>query len=130
MKRYFNIPLAIVLLAGVLVVGAQAQSSSTQRVIATIPFAFSVGKTTLPAGRYTITVLNSSSDLKILQVRSMDGRSSAIMLTTSVPVSATEHAKLVFERYGDQYFFGKPERAERNALAKANKKSVVMIAAG
>ena len=104
MKRYFNIPLAIVLLAGVLVVGAQAQNRSAQRVIATIPFAFSVGKTTLPSGRYTITVLNSSSDLKILQVRSTDGRSSAIMLTSSVPVTATEHAKLVFERYGDRYF--------------------------
>jgi hypothetical protein len=34
---------------------AQAQTSSQQRVIAKIPFAFTVGKTTLPAGKYTFT---------------------------------------------------------------------------
>ena len=146
MKKYFNITLAIVLLGGVLVVGAHAQTSSAPRVIATIPFTFTVGKTTLPAGRYTVTVLNPSSDQKTLQVRSMDGRSSAIILTTSVIGHETDDAKLVFEHYGDRYFFvqaqmagdstglaairSKAERAERQMMVRSNKKCVVVIVAG
>jgi hypothetical protein len=145
MKSYFNILLAIVVLAGALIAGAQAQTSSAQRVIASIPFAFTVGKTTLPAGRYTITVLNPASDRKILQIRSMDSRSSAITLTNGVFVNAAENAKLVFDRYGDRYFFAqaqmandstslaairtKAERADKHTLAKSNKKSVVVIVA-
>ena len=81
MKRFFNISLAIIILASALTIGAQAQTSSAQKVIATIPFAFTVGNKTLPAGKYTITVVNPSSDRKILQIRSMNGRSSAMVQT-------------------------------------------------
>jgi hypothetical protein len=143
MKRYFNFPLAIILLAGVFVVSAKAQTSGAQRLIANIPFTFTVAKTTLPAGRYTITVLNPSSDRKTLQVRSMDGHSSAIVLTTAVNGKETDNAKLVFERYGDDYYFAQAQMAgdsttlaavrskrEKQAIAKANKKSVVVIVAG
>ena len=79
MKRFFYITLAIVILAGVVATSAQAQSGSSQRIIANIPFSFNVGKTTLPAGKYTITVLNPTSDRKILQIRSTNGRSSAMI---------------------------------------------------
>ena len=148
MKRLFNIPLAFILLAGVLVVSTKAQSSTAQRVIANIPFAFTVANKTLPAGRYAITVLNPTSARNILQVRSMDGRFSAIVLTTAVVGNDAENAKLVFERYGDRYFFAqaqmagdstrlaavrtKAERAVKQALAQSNKKlnkSVVVIVA-
>ena len=146
MKRYLNFPLAIIILIGVVAISAQAQSSSNaQRLIAKIPFAFTVGHKTLPAGRYTITVLNPSSDRKTLQVRSMDGHSSAIVLTTAANATATDNAKLVFDCYGDHYYFAqaqmagdsaslaavrsKVENAEQVALAKSNKKSIVAIAA-
>ena len=143
MKRYFNIPLMIVALTGIVAVSAQAQTTSAQRVIANIPFTFNVGKTTLPAGRYTITVLNPSSDRKILQVRSLNGRSSAMVFTTGVIGNASEDAKLVFERDGDRYVFAqaqmagdetglavvrsKSDRDSRNAMTKSNKKKVVVI---
>jgi len=146
MKRYLNFPLAIIILIGVVAISAQAQSSSnTQRLIAKIPFAFTVGHKTLPAGRYTVTVLNPSSDRKSLQVRSMDGHSSAIVLTIAANATATDNAKLVFDCYGDHYYFAqaqmagdstslaavrsKVENAEQVALAKSNKKSIVAIAA-
>jgi len=145
MKKYFNIPLTIITLAGALAISAHAQSSSAQRVIASIPFAFSAGKTTLPAGRYAITVLNPSSDRKILQIRSLNGRSSAIVLTTGVIGNASDDAKLVFERDGDRYVFAqaqmagdgtsltavrtKTDRGDKR-LAKAAKKNVVVIVAG
>ena len=141
MKKYFNIPLMIMMLAGVLAVSAHAQTSNAQRVTASIPFAFNVGKTTLPAGKYTITVLNPTSDRKTLQIRSLNGRASAIVLTTTSSGRASENAKLVFERYGDQYVFAQAQMDETTLaalrtkergdkqVAKAGKKSTVVIAA-
>jgi hypothetical protein len=141
MKKYFNIPLMIMMLAGVLAVSAHAQTNSAQRVIASIPFAFNVGKTTLPAGKYTITVLNPTSDRKTLQIRSLNGRASAIVLTTTSSGRASDTAKLVFERYGDQYVFAQAQMDETTLaalrtkergdkqVAKAGKKSIVVIAA-
>ena len=144
MKKVSNISLAIMTLVGVLVVGAKAQTSSAQKVNANIPFTFSAGKTTMPAGKYTITVLNPSSDRKVLQIRSLDGRSSAMVLTTTNNGQASDNAKLVFERDGDRYVFASTQLAgdttslaavrhkgprEKNATAKANKKSLVVVVA-
>jgi len=144
MNRFFNIPLIMIALVGVLAINAKAQTSSTQKLTAGIPFAFNVGKTTLPAGKYTITVLNPSSDRKVLQIRSVNGRSSAMILTTGIIGHASDDAKLVFERYGDRYFFAQAQMAGDETslaavrtkeprdkhLAKAGKKSVVVIVAG
>ena len=122
MKKLFHIPLIIIVFAGVLAINVHAQT----KVIANIPFAFSVGKTTLPAGRYTITVLNPSSDRKILQIRSVDGRSSAVVLTTGIIGNTSENSKLVFERYGDRYVFAQAQMAGDEitlATLKSKKKS-------
>jgi hypothetical protein len=143
MKRFFNIPLIVIVFAGVLAINAQAQTSGAQRVIASIPFEFSVGKTTLPAGRYTVTVLNPASDRKILQIRSLSGRATAIVLTTGKISNASDDAKLVFEHDGERYVFAQAQmagdetrlaavRAKRSGdkqVAKARKKSVVVIVA-
>lgn len=123
---------------------AQAQTSSQQRVIAKIPFAFTAGKTTLPAGKYTFSVVNPSSDRKVLQIRSVDGRASAMILTNSVKGILVENSKLVFERYDDRYYFTQAQmageatgfealrsRSERKQMiANAAKKSVIVIRAG
>jgi hypothetical protein len=138
MKKLY-IPLMLIMLA----VSAHAQTSSVQRVIANIPFAFNVGKTTLPAGKYTITVLNPTSDRKTLQIRSMNGRSSAIVLTMASNGNLSDNAKLVFERYDDRYYFAQAQMAgdatslaavrtkqhSDKQVAKAGKKTVVVIAA-
>jgi hypothetical protein len=140
MKKFFNIPLIIIMFAGVFAINAQAQ---TQRVIASIPFAFTVGKTTLPAGRYTITVINPTSDRKVLQIRSLNGRSSAVVLTTGVIGNVSDDAKLVFERDGDRCVFARAQMAGDETtlaavrmkargdkqVAKTTKKSVVVIIA-
>jgi len=122
MKRFFNIPLIVIVFAGVLAINVHAQT----KAIASIPFAFSAGKTTLPAGKYTITVLNPASDRKILQIRSLDGRSSVVVLTTGIISNASENAKLVFERYADRYVFAKAQMAGDEitlATMKSKKKS-------
>jgi hypothetical protein len=145
MKRHLNIAMAIIILAGAFTAVAHAQTTSTQRVLADIPFGFNVGKTNLPAGKYTITVLNPTSDQKVLQIRSTNGRSSATVLTTSIIGNTSDDAKLVFHRYGNLYFFAQvqlagdrislaavkssAEREEKRALAASGKKSVVVIIA-
>ena len=141
MKRFISSTFAIIILATAYTAGAQ--QSSAQRVIANIPFAFTASNKTLPAGKYTITVLNSSSDRKALQIRSMDGRFTAMVLTNSVINKVADNAKLVFERYDDRYFFAQAQLAgdsttlaalrsnteHKHAVATAKKKSVVVIAA-
>ena len=141
MKRFISSTFAIIILATAYTAGAQ--QSSAQRVIANIPFAFTASNKTLPAGKYTITVLNSSSDRKALQIRSMDGRFTAMVLTNSVINKVADNAKLVFERYDDRYFFAQAQLAgdsttlaalrsnkeHKHAVATAKKKSVVVIGA-
>ena len=144
MKRYLNTAIAMIILAGALTTSAYAQTAGPQPVVAKIPFDFNVGAKTLPAGKYTITIVNPASDRKVLQIRSSDGHWAAITQTTGVTGTASEKTKLVFHRYGDRYFFAqakmagdtmvlaalksKAERAQSNAIAKAGKGIVVVIA--
>jgi hypothetical protein len=144
MKRQLNLLVAISILIGAFTISAQAQSVGTQKVVANIPFAFNVGNTNLPAGKYTITVLNPTSDRKILQIRSTNGRSSAMVQTNVVTGKTSDDAKLVFHRYGDRYFFAQAqmagdaaslaavkssaERAEKLVVASRKKSVVVIIA--
>ena len=144
MKRHLNILITIAMLVGIVSATAHAQMTSGQKVIANVPFTFYVGSKTLPAGRYTITMLNPTSDRKLLQLRSMDGRSTAMVLTISVIAKTSGESKLAFRRYGDQYFFahaqlaGDPttlstfksraERAQERAIG-AQKNSLLTIVA-
>ncbi len=144
MKRYLNTAIAMIILAGALTTSAYAQTTGPQPVVAKIPFDFNVGAKTLPAGKYTITIVNPASDLKVLQIRSSDGQWAAITQTTGVTGTASEKTKLVFHRYADRYFFAqakmagdtmvlaalksKAERAQSNAIAKAGKGIVVVVA--
>jgi hypothetical protein len=144
MKRFFNIILAIVIIATALTAAAQAQTNGSPRVTANIPFAFTANNKKLPAGKYTVTVLNPSSDRKALQFRSMDGHFSAIVLTNSEIGSVAGNSKLVFESYDDQYFFTKAQWAgdsttlaalrsnkdQKHLIATAKKKSIVVIVGG
>ena len=145
MKRQINILLAIIVLAGALTVNAQAQTARTQIAVANIPFSFNVGNKILPAGKYTVTVVNPASDRKILQIRSTNGRASAMIQTNSVEGNVSDKAKLVFQRYGDRYFFAQvqvagdstsfaalkssAQRAQKEAVAAGAKQSLVVIVA-
>lgn len=95
--------LSAILLA-TFVVSAQAQSPSN-RVTARIPFDFSIGDKKLPSGKYSIGRIRQNSDDIVQSIDDKDGHSKAIH--TSIPVrnlDLTNNAKLVFHRYGDQYF--------------------------
>ena len=142
MKR---LTIALIIVCGFLALNAQAQTSGPQKLRATIPFSFNVGDKTLPAGVYTVAVVNPASDRKVLQIRSADGHASAIIQTTLSRASVADEAKLVFRRYGQQYFFaqaqlaGEPtslsaarsraERSTRRTLARTGESTVVTVVA-
>ena len=93
---------------------AHAQSGGEQT--ANVPFSFSVGGRTFPAGTYSVRRLNPQSDRTALSVRSADGRAGKIVLTLPVQSGAArESAKLVFNRYGHQYFLSQVWTTADNA---------------
>jgi hypothetical protein len=75
------------------------------QLIANIPFQFSVGNKTLPAGEYTVRQVNPASDHAVLQLRSKDGSAGAMIQMGSVIGRAQENGKLIFRRYDNHYFF-------------------------
>ena len=85
---------------------ANAHIDSVLRIEANVPFAFSVGDTTLPAGKYEIKMLDDRTP-NLLILRSADGDTSVIFGTENAqrrdnqPAQKTE---LVFNKVGDKYF--------------------------
>src|SRR5688572_29431336 len=144
MKRHLTLTIAIMIFVGIFGVSAQAQTASSQTIRARIPFTFTVGDKSLPAGVYTVRILNPTSDRKALQIRSENGRTSAIIQTLGVNSALASNTKLVFRRYGDRYFFAqaqmagettslattrtRAERATRRALKHSGNGTVAILA--
>jgi hypothetical protein len=83
---------------------AYAQIESDVTVNADIPYAFTVMDRTLPAGKYTIKVLDSDEP-NVLEISSADGRTSVLVNTEDTQSARTpDKTKLVFDKVGDQYF--------------------------
>jgi hypothetical protein len=104
MKKTAYTMIALLVLVGSMAVTANAQNDG-RSLVATIPFQFNVGDKTLPAGEYSISQVNPSSDRAVLQLRSKDGRSAVMIQMNNAIGPASEHARLVFNRYGSQYYF-------------------------
>jgi hypothetical protein len=104
MKRQAYIVIALVVLIGSMALAAQAQSVG-RTMFANIPFDFSVGNKKLPAGEYSLVQVNPASDQAVLQLRSKDGKTSAMVQMSATIGRAEKTARLVFNRYGDNYFF-------------------------
>jgi hypothetical protein len=104
-KQLYVLITMIAVLAVAGLSSANAQTSSAIQLKASIPFTFNVGNQTMPAGEYTVRCTNPHSSTKILQIRSSDNPESALVITQSVNGKTQDDARLVFYRYGDQYFF-------------------------
>jgi len=76
--------------------GPHAQSAAR----ANVPFAFKVGTKQMPAGTYTV---RNEIGSNIVMVRNLQtGRSAMAMARRESPAKKTD--KLIFHRYGSQYF--------------------------
>src|SRR5919112_3808317 len=80
---------------------ASVPAQAPSKVEVNIPFEFSAGKTTLPAGVYSIKRMSGNN----VTLRSEDGRSSVILNAPVTNSSSDPNAveRIVFERYGDQF---------------------------
>ena len=105
MKKQAYTLIAMIVLVGSLAVVAQAQTNSSITLIANIPFQFSIGNKTLPAGEYTVRSIIDDSSTVVLRIQSRDGSTNALFLTCRVEGKAQNRARLVFHRYGNRYFF-------------------------
>ncbi|MGB8768271.1 MAG: hypothetical protein WCC92_01545 [Candidatus Korobacteraceae bacterium] len=124
MKR--NVYGALAILGVALIVSVpfvQAQS----RLNADVPFAFSLQDKAMPAGNYQI-IANG----QVLEVRNLDSQKAQLLgKPMSVQSSKEESPKLVFHKYGDQYFLSQIWYGESNegiGFAESSREKEVKMA--
>ena len=130
-KQNLRIFLMFGLLAILAPLSAHAQSGNVQT--ADIPFSFTVGDKSFPAGRYIVTRVNPASSQAVLAIKSADGRMSKLVLTNDIQAARTSaKAKLVFNHYGERYYLSQvwtpadrtglqlPKSRSERALARNN----------
>ncbi len=123
-KRGAVLVMALAILIGV---SASAQAASTGSwIVVKVPFEFTVGTSTLPAGSYPLT----QKDHNVVQSQGEEGNVLFLAWATDAGKPAGR-ASVVFHRYGDRYFLAglksydgakvvKPApSAEEERLAKA-----------
>lgn len=99
--KYVRTMITTVLLLAAASVVVQAQERPILR--ATVPFAFTVENTALPAGTYTVYVLAPYT--MTIKVQSADGRKAVMIAAIPTQESkVSKEVKLVFHRFGNEYF--------------------------
>ena len=85
------------------VASANPTAQLSNAVVADIPFEFSVGYKTFPAGKYSVRSISTAGNA--LMIQSADGKSSALRLSDATERSKNNaRARLVFNRYGERHF--------------------------
>lgn len=103
-KGFATIGLLVVMI--IIASGTSAQAQSLEyRLTANIPFDFTVSDKKVSAGEYAIQrARNTSGDL-VVQISSEDGHVNVTRMTIPVnTIKTTNKGRLVFHRYGDDYF--------------------------
>jgi len=96
--------LVICFLAGVGSIAANAQIDSDVTIEANIPYSFIVKDTTLPAGKYTVRVVDETN-LKVLEIRNVNNNKAVLFETEDAQANETpRQTELVFDKLGDKYF--------------------------
>ena len=99
MKHITVLAIAVCLLAGL--AGTGTVSAQDHAATATVPFNFNVGDRWVPAGTYIVT--SNTSNPRVIFIRSKDSKVALLSVTRS-EFDGPDEAKLVFTKYGDQYF--------------------------
>ena len=94
----------IAALAFVFGIGTVTASAQGQVLKADIPFEFTVGKKTLPAGEYLVK-LPETAGAQVVSFKKADGEGYGMTLTNQVSSKGAEVVNgLVFVKSGDRYF--------------------------
>jgi hypothetical protein len=101
------------LMAGVLVLSSMAATQvarAQEAMVVDIPFAFTAGNATLPAGEYRVQKLDRNS--AVLLIHCWDAKASALVITNAAQAKEPQtESKLVFNRYGNRYFLSQVWKA-------------------
>ena len=134
------------LLAGLLVLSSMAATQvarAQEAMVADIPFAFTAGNVTLPAGEYRVQKLDGNS--AVLLIRCSDASAAAMVITSAAQAKDLQsQSKLVFNRYDNRYFLAQvwtagsirgrqlsksPQEKELAQTARLETKGEIMLAA-
>ena len=90
-----------------------AQTTPSQRLMTVnVPFSFAAGDQFLPAGEYLVLTVTPERSIRIA---STDGKHTAVVNTLPNYASQpSENSRLVFHRYGDEYFLTQVWTAGQN----------------
>lgn len=108
-KQVSKAMVMLVLVAAVAFVTTTAANGQTRsRLSANVPFEFTIGDKSLPAGEYNISGLYNSGEAIVVS----NGDNSAIRLSNAlISPERQKNSKLVFHRYGDRYFLAEVWRS-------------------
>ena len=136
MKKQILFPLLTMVLL-IAAGSANAQLGSAQEVRANIPFDYKVGNATLLAGNCSFRPAGTAD---VLAIR-CDGSEAKLAMSRSVIGKPASETKLVFHKYGDQYFLAQiwvegnetgaqlpRTRTEKELMSKVEPDSVVILA--
>jgi len=103
----------LVLSVAFMVVSANAQNQVVNRIDANIPFTFTLGEKTFPAGDYVIRLSKVSPDSMSLLLATKDGKTLDNVLLASKGDAADGKARLIFGSADGQYFLSKVITGEK-----------------
>ena len=130
MKRIV-LSLGIALLALLLPAGISPVSAQNTTLKAKISFAFTVCRESLPAGTYTLKHLSNNTQTLVIQ-NEENRKAVDIACVNDISTSqAVSEGKLIFNRYGDQYFLTEawwPGDTSGHALVKSEKEQALIKA--
>jgi len=88
-------------------IAPSANAQITREIRANIPFSFYVQDTRLPAGSYTLNMLDDS-DLQVMQIRSQDGKDAVVFDVDDTQQNSTPSTtELIFHRYGSHEYLSR-----------------------
>jgi hypothetical protein len=129
MKKEFlkGFTMIALIVALALATAAATNAQSTNKVVGHVPFEFSVGDQSMPAGDYAVKPATSNGNA--LMIQNDDARISAIRLSNSVQSRTDKgRARLVFHRYGENYFLAEVwtgSGAEGRQLLKSRRERAI-----
>jgi hypothetical protein len=102
-KQILSVVATLILIIPMSIIGFAGLGGT---VSANIPFDFMVGNKEFKAGRYSVSRLFASNTSDTLIIRSADNSEAANFNVNIVNGKRASQARLIFRRYGAQYFLG------------------------
>jgi len=97
----------IALVFALMLYPAKVHAQIIGKLAVSIPFQFHAGNAKLPPGNYIIHMLDDS-DLKVMEITSADGSTSALFEVQNAEANSTPgKSELIFNKYGNRYFLAK-----------------------